>query len=1694
MRRRTRNAQDRRRGYRRFACHERLEMRLTLDSTLVINEVMYNSGGDGDQSGEWIEFYNQLSVDMDVSEWYVDGGVRYTFPVGTVIPGNSYLIVAVDPSFFDDVTDVADVSIFGPWEGRLNNRGEEIRLYDHNDRLISSVDYRDRGAWPDAADGSGVSLAKYHSGLASHIADSWTHSQVVGGTPGRENFAVPGTFHFVKIVPEETAVKAVVPKNGRWGLDWTKPEFDDADWLTGVTGVGHDSGRGTGFKSLFGLNLEDPPDGQSPMPVRNVNGSFYVRIPFGIPETKFDTLRLGIRYDDGFVAYINGVEVARSKAPSSLRWNSLATASNSDRDAVNFEYFSLQDHVHLLNRDQENVLAIHSMNLRLSNNDGMAYPILEGGTLVEPLLPPTLLINELASATAESFFVELVNASDEPMDLADFSMKHLAEVANLVSFPSETLGVGGMKVLSPEDLGGRPDENDLLLLYSSDGQQLLDARRVTDRPGARHDAHAGDWLHPSKLTAGVVNEFSISDAIVINEIMFHHRGRPSSDGMDRVESQEEWIELTNRTTSPVDISGWQLTEAVEFTFANKTIVDPGEFVVVAKDVEAVRIVFPDVRYLGEYTGSLADSNERILLLDQRGNPVDEVHYFDSKPWPEYADGKHSSLELIDVDADNSKAASWAASVESHRSDWQQISYRGVAGPGDSDSRDYHELVMGMLDEGEILIDDIRVIENPDADARQLIQNSTFDAGNEKWRIIGNHAGTVVADPEDPSNQVLHLVSTGRTDDIHNHVETTLKFGDTFATVTEGQSYEISFRAKWLGGSNQLHTRLYFNELPKSHVIEAPVQNGTPGQPNSTAVENAGPSYSSLSQSPVIPDAEQEVVISIDAYDRDGIGAMQLYYTTGEAWEITSMSTDDGITYTGVIPGQPEETMVQFYVAAVDQQGANSMYPPAGPDSRAMIQFQDGNAKLNTVHNFRIIMAASDSAVLHERTSLMSNRRHRATVVYDEEVVYYDVGVRLSGASSSRQSTQHGYNVQFHADQLLLGIHETVTVDRNNPNEIFVRHLINNAGGVPGMYNDVIHVIGTRRDRIGTAQLRLARYDDVYLASQFQDGQEGLLFEKELTYRQALSQSNDPESLKVPFGYSHPLELNTDLEDFGDDKEAYRWHWLVKNHRERDDYRQIVALNKAFSLTGPELQSALVDVIDVDQWLRTFAVMRLFGNRDFYSQPSGYQGHWRHNFQAYVRPEDNRVLVLPWDIDESFQISTSSTIFGVGNVTKLIQLPDNLHYYYGHLDDLMTASFNTEYMDAWKDHYGELLKIDLSRNVNYITSRVEYVRSQLPAELAFELKTQDQTINDSQATLSGAGWVNVREIRLADSLQPIDVIWTSPTTWEAVIPVGPGVNELSVEAFDFRGNRIDTPFANAVTITSTWEDRPQLNQLRVTEINYHPADPSSAEAAAGYDRDDDFEYIELVNKGDQPIELAGARFTEGITFDFSESSVSVLQPNEHVLVVEDIGAFRYRFGSSLLVAGQWSGGLSGNGELLVLIDLNGNEIHRFQYLDDVPWPVAADGGGATLEVVDTEANYNSPENWRASVQGGTPGAGGDSVLGDFDHNGQLNVADIDLLFIELRADEPDLAYDLNGDGRIDELDRDVMVRDILQTNYGDVNLDGVFDSEDLVRLLQIGSFEEGDDRDSTWGDGDWNGDGDFTSEDFVLAFQSGGYTA
>ena len=116
-------------------------------------------------------------------------------------------------------------------------------------------------------------------------------------------------------------------------------------------------------------------------------------------------------------------------------------------------------------------------------------------------------------------------------------------------------------------------------------------------------------------------------------------------------------------------------------------------------------------------------------------------------------------------------------------------------------------------------------------------------------------------------------------------------------------------------------------------------------------------------------------------------------------------------------------------------------------------------------------------------------------------------------------------------------------------------------------------------------------------------------------------------------------------------------------------------------------------------------------------------------------------------------------------------------------------------------------------------------------------------------------------------------------------------------------------------------------------------------------------------------------------------------------------------------------------------------------------------------------------------------GSATKVGDYNENGLLDTGDLDLQASEGIAGG-DLSYDLNSDGVVNEADRVVWVNDLKNTWMGDADLNGEFDSGDLVAVFAEAKYETGEA--ANWAQGDWNGDQIFGSGDLVAAFSNAGY--
>ncbi|HTD86259.1 MAG TPA: lamin tail domain-containing protein, partial [Candidatus Binatia bacterium] len=157
--------------------------------------------------------------------------------------------------------------------------------------------------------------------------------------------------------------------------------------------------------------------------MQGINSSAYIRIPFNVTTpSAFNLLTLRTKYDDGLVAYLNGVEVARANAPLTPVWNSTAVAERPDAENNLWQEWNLTESLGLL-RAGSNVLAIQGLNITAQDSDFLILPELVAGTVTNDvtarryfLVPTPGAANGVGSSNIGPQVVEASHSPAIPQD------------------------------------------------------------------------------------------------------------------------------------------------------------------------------------------------------------------------------------------------------------------------------------------------------------------------------------------------------------------------------------------------------------------------------------------------------------------------------------------------------------------------------------------------------------------------------------------------------------------------------------------------------------------------------------------------------------------------------------------------------------------------------------------------------------------------------------------------------------------------------------------------------------------------------------------------------------------------------------------------------------------------------------------------------------------------------------------------------------------------------------------------------------------------------------------------------------------------------------------------------------------------------------------------------------------------------
>ncbi|MFA5422328.1 MAG: lamin tail domain-containing protein [Phycisphaerae bacterium] len=460
------------------------------------------------------------------------------------------------------------------------------------------------------------------------------------------------------LVADNTARKAFVP-TGDIGTTWRggSEPYNDSSWTSGTSGVGYEAG--SGYESFIGIDVGSA--------MYNNHSTCYIRIPFTVDGgelSSYENLTLRVRYDDGFVAYINGTEVKTVNAPTTLSWNSVSSGSH--EASSSWDTYDISAHIGELDSG-DNILAIHGLNTSDGSSDFLISAELEasnGGGSVEAGISPSAIeytggftidksthlksrvykssttewsaLNEAVyglEGVADSLRITEImyhpQDTNNPNDPNEeyIELKNIGASSinlNLVRFTNGIDFVFGPSVLAAGEYvlvvkdtnafeaeygtakpvagcysGSLDNNGERIELEDSIGTTIFnfsyndDWRSITDGEGysltiinpANADVNSWDEKDSWRPSAYVKGSPGWDDSgivpnpgdIVINEVMAHTDTYPN-----------DWIELHNTTTSPINISGWYLSDSdsniSKYEFGTGTIIAENGYLVLSEDI------------------------------------------------------------------------------------------------------------------------------------------------------------------------------------------------------------------------------------------------------------------------------------------------------------------------------------------------------------------------------------------------------------------------------------------------------------------------------------------------------------------------------------------------------------------------------------------------------------------------------------------------------------------------------------------------------------------------------------------------------------------------------------------------------------------------------------------------------------------------------------------------------------------------------------------------------------------------------------------------------------------------------------------------------------------------------------------------------------------------------------------------------
>ncbi len=1094
---------------------------------------------------------------------------------------------------------------------------------------------------------------------------------------------------------------------------------------------------------------------------------------------------------------------------------------------------------------------------------------------------------------------------------------------------------------------------------------------------------ANDFYRLSAQTPGASNApIQLSD-VVINELMYDPISGNDAD---------QYIELYNRSTNAVNLSGWTLSDAVTFAFPSNTVLGVNGYLVVGANAAHLIGNYTNlntVNCLGDFGGKLSHNGEHLALnmadtLSSTNGQgavtttpiqimVNDVTYGSGGRWGQWAAGGGSSLELMDPNSNNRLAANWGDSDETQKAPWTNIESTAVLDNGANydSSIDYAQI--GLLDVGECLVDNVEV--RAGAAGTNLVMNPDFEArGTNNWTMQGALCRSSLENSGYSSSHSLHLRCSDRMWTGDNSCQVALYTN----TLASGQTATLRFKARWQRGWPEALLRVNGNWLEATGPLPIPANLGTPGAPNSRYVTNAGPAIYQVTHAPAVPASAQAVVVSARAHDPNGVQRMMLYYRIDPAATYSAITMQDngaggdviagdGI-YSASIPGQASGTIVTFYIAANDSQGVTTRFPaPLTNNSiprECVVMFGDSNpgGSFGVYH----LWITKTNATAWANAGDLGNESWDCTMVCNNRVIYNAQG-RFAGSPYHQNfDTPYGnlchYKWIFPDDDAFLGatsfnkIHQPgngagddASLQREQCANSFLRAL-----GVPWLNRRyvAVYVNGNRR---GTLMEDAQCPDGDDVKEHWPNDKDGWLYKMQPWFEFGPF----PTGSAMGFGNESWCNLMPYTTTGGVMKPArYRYNFEARRTPvSANDFTNVFSLITAAASYGtPSYVANMENLADMENWMRVFAANHAAGNWDSFGAQNA------QNLYGYLGALGTKYSLMMWDFNivlgNSGSWGPGQNLFTVNgqdpNTQNIYNEPTFLRMYWRALQELVNGPLDVTQSGPLLDaKYNAITANGLSvenptTNLKpWLTQAHNSIASQLAAVNTSSFTVNPAIITNGLAVVTGTAPVNISTIWFNGVAYP--VTWITLTNWRVILPLSYGTNNFSVVGVDTHSRPV-AGATNSVTVVYNIHPPLPAGQIAINEIMYNPVVSGA-------------QYVEFYNtSANFGFDMSGWRL-EGLSYTFPPGSV--IGPNSFLVLAANRAVFAAAYGATNAVFDTFDGTLPTDTGTLSLVAPGTNTasdlfISRVRYSAAAPWPTPVTG--SSLQLIDPRQDASRVCNW------------------------------------------------------------------------------------------------------------------------------------